>query len=57
MKYYTDEEVKEAYEILYGHQDEVEYEYCQDGTVYEHSQGGLNYVNISRDIDKMKNQF
>lgn len=54
MKYYTEEQIKEAFEIIYGHQDDVEYEYGQDGTVYEHSQGGVNYVNISHDIDTMQ---
>ena len=53
MKYYTEKQIKEAYEFLYGHDEDVEYEYGQDGTVYIHSQGGLSYVNISHDIDKM----
>lgn len=48
---YTEEQVKEAYDILYGHQDDVEYEYCQDGTVYLHSKGGSTYVNIAYDIE------
>ena len=50
-KYYTEEQVKEAYEIVYGHDEEVRYEYSEFNEVYMHSVFGSNYVDMSRHIE------
>lgn len=44
---YSEQAVKDTYEYLYGHQDDLEYEYGDDGTVWIHGQGGLTYVKLS----------
>ena len=56
MKYYTEEQIKEAYEIVYGHDEEVRYEYSQNGcgTIYMHSIFGSNYVDMSHHIDYLQ---
>lgn len=52
-KKYTEDQIKEAYEIVYGHDEDVEYEYSQNGCgkVYMHSVWGSNYVDMSHHID------
>lgn len=44
---YEEKTVKDAYEYFYGHQDDLEYEYGDDGTVWIHAQGGLTYVRLT----------
>ena len=45
---YTEDQVKNAYEYFYGHDKDCEYEYGSDGTVWIHSQGGCNYLKLTK---------
>lgn len=58
MKYYTAEQIKKAYEIVYGHEEGVRYEYNQNGygKAYMHGPSGSNYVDMSRHIDYLQKQ-
>jgi len=45
---YTEDQVKNAYEYFYGNDQNCEYEYGCDGTVWIHSQGGCTYLKLTK---------